>query len=356
MPLCIMGFCYINIFRAVRKHNNRLSRMSLSSIDSEISLSNQSQIALTIFIMLIAFILCWSPYFAYMMYMTARHVKVPDAFARNLGLASYWFAFSNSCINPFVYGIRNPLIRKALYSRCCSCRFRDNRGRNCLKKAHEYCDSYLGPPLPSIDYDKTSPPYPAFFNVVALSEEDIISPNEGIGKLTVDRGTQTGKNWQILSFQDLPEVYLTNEPYSLTNQADWSGFTALPLLRQEIFADYGYDVMCSTCSSACSDSDHVVTNSTEEVTCSRESSVEGDSLCSKCESDYESSTSETCSQCERDEVESNPCSSISNHTKEFQFHDVCHHIDAKNRKKVSFLSTKGKTNKKFKIGWMESQL
>ena len=118
VPLCIMGFCYVNIFRAARKHNIRLSRMSLTSTESEISLSSQRQIAATIFIMFIVFFLCWTPYFAYMVYMTARQIRSRDDFAQSFGLASYWFAFLNSCVDPFVYGIRNPLIRKELYSLC----------------------------------------------------------------------------------------------------------------------------------------------------------------------------------------------------------------------------------------------
>lgn len=341
IPLCIMGFCYVNIFRAARQHSIRLSRMCLSSIESEISLSSQSQIALTIFIMLIVFVLCWTPYFAYTMYMSARHVKTPDASAQSLGLASYWCAFLNSCINPFVYGVRNPLIRKELYSMCCG-RFQNGRRRNSLGKEHACCDSYLRPPQRYTGCNKTPLAYPAYINVVALSEEDIVSPNDGICKLAIDRGTQTGLGSQILSFQELPHVYSTNEPSCLRNET-------LSLQQDCINTDSANEVTCSTCSSACSESDHVTISSSEEVTCSSESLAEVDSLCSDCES--EGSTNRTCS-CDGDEGVSSSCSSISSHTKEFS-RDVYNH---KNTKKVSLLSSKVKTIGKFKIVWMESQL
>ena len=356
MPLCIMGFCYINIFLVVRKHNIRRPKMSYSRIDKKSFLSTQSQIALTIFMMFIAFILCWSPYFAHMIYMTARQVKSPDAFARSLGLASYWFAFLNSCINPFLYGLRNPLIRRSLYSMCCSRKFRSSRRRYSLRKANDYCDSpFFGPPLPLVDYDKTSPPYPAFINVVALTEEDIISPNEGIGEPTVDRGTQTGENWKILSFQDLPQTYFVNEASSTTNQV-----FPLQLQEQGTLFDHTHKVSSSSCSSMCSGCNHVVTNSNEEILCSSMSSVKDSGLCSECAclSDYESSTSRSCSQCKQDDLESNSCPSISNHTKEFQSHSVLHQVDhAGNKMENSLHSAVGKTRMSFsKIGWMESHL
>ncbi|XP_022789249.1 melatonin receptor type 1B-like [Stylophora pistillata] len=353
MPLCIMGFCYVNIFLVVKKHNIRRSRMSLSSINSESSLSTQSQIALTVFMMLIVFILCWSPYFAYMVYLTAHQVKSPDAFARSLGLASYWFAFLNSCINPFVYGFRNPLIRRPLYLMCCNRKFRRSRERYSLRKAHQHCDPFLGTPLPLVDCDKTSPPYPAFINVVALTEEDITSPNEGIDKATVDRGTQRRENWKILSFQDLPHVYIVNGVSSTTNQV-------LSIsVKQQTFPDHAYDVTCSSCSSVCSDCNRVVTNSNEVIMCSSMLSVEDSGLCSECACafDCESSTSKTCIQCEQDDLESNSCPSILSHAKEVQSHRVLHLVDhSENKMKYPLQSAKEKTRMSFTIGWMESHL
>ncbi|KAL9979321.1 hypothetical protein ACROYT_G016969 [Oculina patagonica] len=252
VPLCIMGFCYINIFKVAKQHNIRLSRTSISSIESESLLTSQNQIALTIFILLIVFIICWTPFFSYMMYMSINHIKNPDAFAQSFGQASYWFVFLNSSINPFVYGIRNPLIRKELYSMCCR-RFQYGKRRSSLEKAHgSDLDSSPGSPQPFTGCDKSSPVYPAYINAVALSEEDIASPYEGIGKLTSDRGTQTGQDWQILSVQDLPRKIYT-------------------------YTDSAIEVTCSTCSSTCSESDHVMISGSEKVTCSSESEV--DSLC-----------------------------------------------------------------------------
>lgn len=354
-----MGFCYINIFKVAKQHNIRLSRTSISSIESESLLTSQNQIALTIFILLIVFIICWTPFFSYMMYMSINHIKNPDAFAQSFGQASYWFVFLNSSINPFVYGIRNPLIRKELYSMCCG-RFQYGKRRNSLEKAHESdLDSSPGSPQPFTGCDKSSPVYPAYINAVALSEEDIASPYEGIGKLTSDRGTQTGQDWQILSVQDLPHVYITNEPSCLRNETpSSSGFASLSVLQQKIYTytDSAIEVTCSTCSSTCSESDHVMISGSEEVRCSSESEV--NSLCGECESGPVSavcSTSGSCC-CQGNDDESCSYSSVSNHTKEFSQDGGHNCVYVKNKKKADIVSTTVKASEKFKIGWMESQL
>lgn len=73
------------------------------------SLSSQTQIALTVFVMLVVFMVCWTPYFVYVIYITANHRQ--DSTSRELALAAYWCAFMSSTLNPFIYGIRNPSFR-----------------------------------------------------------------------------------------------------------------------------------------------------------------------------------------------------------------------------------------------------
>lgn len=100
-----MGFSYVKIFKTARVHNRRMSHTSITPRVST-SISSQNQIALTIFIMLVVFILCWTPYFVYVVYIAANHVTNHQT--RDLALAAYWCVFLNSALNPFIYGIRNP--------------------------------------------------------------------------------------------------------------------------------------------------------------------------------------------------------------------------------------------------------
>ena len=278
--------------------------------------------------------------------MSINHIKNPDAFAQGLGLASYWFAFLNSSINPFVYGIRNPLIRKDLYSMCFR-KFQDGQRRNSVEKAHgSGRDSDSGPPELFISCNKASHVYPAYINVVALSEGDNISPNEGISKLTTHKGTRNGQDWQVLSVQDSPDVYFRNDPSFLRNESRSSGFASLSALQQKIYTDNANEVTCPSCFSACSEGDHVMISGTEEVTCFSESEV--DSSCGDCESGLECSTNGSYS-CQGDKDKPNSFSSVSNYAKEIS-------QDGGNKKKVGFVSATLKASKKFKIGWIESQL
>lgn len=334
-----MGFCYISIFRAARQHSLRLSRMSLSSIDSEILLYSQNQIALTIFILLIVFIICWTPFFSYMMYMSTNHIKYPDEFAQSLGLVSYWFLFLNSSINPFAYGVRNPLIRKELYAKCCRRSQNGQRRSSSDKLRGSDHDFYPGPPQPFASCN-ISPVYPAYINVDTLSEEEIVSPNEGTGKLTTDRETQTGQVCHILSVQNLPRVYFTNKPSSfIRNETPLSEFKSLS-------TDSANEVTCFTCPSTCSESDHVMISGSEEVTCSSESEV--NCLCDECASSSECSTNGPCC-CQGDEKESNSCSLLSRHTNGSDYR-------IKNTNKATLVSTTLKSRERFKVGWIESQL
>lgn len=103
------------------------------------------------------------------------------------------------------------------------------------------------------------------------------------------------------------------------------------------------------------DYNRLVTNSNEVIMCSSVSSVEDSGLCSECAcaSDCESSTNKTCTYCEQDDLESNSCPSILNHTREVQSHRVLHLVDqAESKMKFSLLSAKEKTRMSFRIGWM----
>ena len=357
-----MGFCYVNIFRAARKHNIRVSRMSLTKTDREISLSSQSQIAMTIFVMFIVFFLCWTPYFTYMMYMTVQQVKSPDVFAQRLGLASYWCAFLNSCIDPFVYGLRNPLIRKQLYLLYCR-RLQNGTGsrHNSMREAQKSSvnfESCLKPPQTFIEYSDTSATYPAFINFVSLSEEDIVGPNEGIPIQTTNKAIQTDNVVQLLSIQDLCNVNCTTEQACSGNETLPKPLALLPVLRQETNVGSPEKIGSSTCCDACSVSDcsgHVG-RGTEEIACSR-CSLE-DTLCSYSEPDCVSGHINTCC-CEDGSYPSSNDQSAS-HTTIHSSHintdllNVSNRVMAESAKTVSFLPVKKKPRQL--ICWIESQL
>lgn len=269
---------------AASKHSIRMSRMCLTSLNCDTSLSSQRQIAVTIFILFVVFCFCWTPYFVYMLYMTAKQVRSPDVFARGFGLVSYWCVFLNSCIDPFVYGVRNPLIRKQLCSLFCV-RRKIRASPNQAQSSGENFEPYLQPPQTFTAYDNISCAYPAFINLVALSAEDIIGPNQGIPERTMNKGTQTEHVFQTLSIHDLHHGYFTTK----------QGYGRGEALGNSMA------ITCSTCSSACSEVDFV-NGGTEKEACSLGSDAEFDSLsdssdrCS-CEDGRFSSSDDRCISC-----------------------------------------------------------
>lgn len=97
VPLHFMGFAYIRVYVAVRKHSARLLAHSVSSTDV---LSLQRRLILTVFASLVCFLICWSTFFA--LTVTAVLIKDKDQLPRGLGVAAYWTGYLNSALNPLV--------------------------------------------------------------------------------------------------------------------------------------------------------------------------------------------------------------------------------------------------------------
>ena len=97
VPLCLMGFAYIRVYIAVKRHSARLLAHSVSSTDV---LSLQRRLILTVFASLVCFLICWSTFFA--LTVTAVMIKDRSQLPHGLGIAAYWTGYLNSALNPVV--------------------------------------------------------------------------------------------------------------------------------------------------------------------------------------------------------------------------------------------------------------
>ena len=101
IPLVIMSFSYYRIMKVVSIHARRVSRMSNSaSIDRK---AMQKQVVITMIIVLILFLLCWSPFLV----MSLLGAFVPALSNPILANLAFLLGFANSCCNPIVLGFRN---------------------------------------------------------------------------------------------------------------------------------------------------------------------------------------------------------------------------------------------------------
>ena len=101
IPLVIMSFSYYRILKVVSKHARRISRMSNNaSMDRK---HMQKQVAVTMIIVLIVFLICWSPFLV----MSLFGAFIPALSNPTLANLAFMLGFTNSCCNPIVLGTRN---------------------------------------------------------------------------------------------------------------------------------------------------------------------------------------------------------------------------------------------------------
>ena len=101
LPLVIMSISYYRIMKIVSKHARRISQMSSNaSMDRK---AMQRQVAVTMIIVLIVFVICWSPF----LIMSLFGAYLPVLSNPTLANIAYLLGFANSCCNPIVLGTRN---------------------------------------------------------------------------------------------------------------------------------------------------------------------------------------------------------------------------------------------------------
>ncbi|KAL5007113.1 hypothetical protein ScPMuIL_015919, partial [Solemya velum] len=108
IPLVIMIYAYTKIFREIREHTVRLRENS--TLEKDNIIAQQKRVAVTLFMVLVCFIVCWLPYHVYTMYVTFEKDKesIPG-FANAL---AYCFGYMNSACNPIIYAWRSSAFRE----------------------------------------------------------------------------------------------------------------------------------------------------------------------------------------------------------------------------------------------------
>ena len=117
LPIIIMSYTYIRIYLVVRHHTRRMSSSAFGNNPDSFA-KKQKRIVLTFFFALIAFIICWIPFFVFIA--IAASISSRDELPHGLGLAAYWCGFLNSSINPYLIGLRSERFQETFaYVFCC---------------------------------------------------------------------------------------------------------------------------------------------------------------------------------------------------------------------------------------------
>ena len=119
LPIIIMSYTYIRIYLVVRHHTRRMSSSTFGNNPKDFA-KKQQRIVLTFFLALIAFIICWMPFFVFIA--IAASISSRDELPHGLGLAAYWCGFLNCSINPYLIGLRSERFHETFAHVFC-CRF-----------------------------------------------------------------------------------------------------------------------------------------------------------------------------------------------------------------------------------------
>eukprot|EP00794_Sanderia_malayensis_P016108 gene16108-17729_t len=124
IPLLIMSGSYYRIMRTVSRHARTLSRRMSTQNASIDRKAMQKKVAVTMIIVLIMFLVCWTPF----LIMSLLGAYIPALSTPELGNFGFLLGFANSCCNPVILGTRNRAFKyeylevfNALERRLCGC-------------------------------------------------------------------------------------------------------------------------------------------------------------------------------------------------------------------------------------------
>lgn len=116
MTYPVIAFCYIKVFRKVHRHFAQIAASNLHE-DNAKSFAEEVQVTKILFVVLIAFVICWSPVFTIEFLDT---LKGEYSLPRQVYLIMPFAGAASSAINPVIYGVMQKRFRDA-YKKILTC-------------------------------------------------------------------------------------------------------------------------------------------------------------------------------------------------------------------------------------------
>lgn len=201
IPICIMAFAYIRIYFTVRRSTRRMSITTFGQ-QRQKNVQLQKKIILTFFLALIAFIVCWTPFFAFIA--VAANSATRQNIPKGLGVAAYWCGFLNSACNPFIIGLRNEQFKEAFRKVVCWPFIRC--GRNREKTEGSSLSQFTTSPNKSIEVDKEMCKRPSNHDPLRRSKRETVTSFVSLLNSTTTKGN---RNEQVDTRRSLDSLITT---------------------------------------------------------------------------------------------------------------------------------------------------
>ena len=117
LPAVVITWCYVQVFRAIRKHYRQLAARKASTVSLNSLSPAEIVVTRTVFAIVLCFYLCWIPCIV----IDFVDILRDDWFERRVYLGYTYLAYTSSAINPIIYGVMNRSFR-LVFSRMLSCR------------------------------------------------------------------------------------------------------------------------------------------------------------------------------------------------------------------------------------------
>ncbi|RMX47443.1 hypothetical protein pdam_00002130, partial [Pocillopora damicornis] len=108
IPVIIILIAYVNIFKTARYQGKQIE-LTINGKARRFSMSAEVKAAKTLGVVIGAFIVCWSPFFALNLNYYICHCPPPPLVVS----VTKWMHFGNSMLNPLIYGVMNKDFRFA---------------------------------------------------------------------------------------------------------------------------------------------------------------------------------------------------------------------------------------------------
>ncbi|XP_062612037.1 QRFP-like peptide receptor [Saccostrea cucullata] len=123
VPIGVMFFAYGNI-----AHQLWIRKPIGDSQDLEKSMQQKKRIIKMLIVIVLVFLICWLPFFAVWLYRMYNHVEYEDF--RMVSLIVQVIGFTNSAVNPIMYGFMNQKFKQTIRVMYVRCRSKLYRGKN----------------------------------------------------------------------------------------------------------------------------------------------------------------------------------------------------------------------------------